>query len=449
MPPSAPSTDSGYVAEYGDYFPKELEDLLLESQKAYKNVPARPDYPEKAVPMGWPAQLPPSLMVWDAGTFPTDGSHEVQLSEEDVSEIDEALKAVEEKSLPPSAINKASFPLPRLGPRLDAACRSVHFGLGLSFVRGIPTRKYTDEQNVIVLLGVSSYFGETRGRQRNDGARLIHIFHAASRNLPETLSAIFNNHAQLFHNDIATDLLAMYCRSAAAVGGESTFASFPRIYNHLALHHPEMIHTLAAPDWPFDRYGYNPPFHTRPLLFHLPGNDTDDDDDEEMEAEDGDKTPTATTPRATTPTIPNTIDTDNHTGRILVSLSPRLLSGSKIHPRPTAIPPLTPPQHAALAEIEAAAKKYSITTTLAAGDIVFLNNLTVLHGRTAYKDSPSLPASSHRHIMRLFLRNEELAWPIPRPLLLDWARVFGDPDDKELWVADNIRDYRAQFRRRG
>ncbi|KAF3920647.1 hypothetical protein ABW21_db0205870 [Orbilia brochopaga] len=453
MKDSTGSSDSEYVAEFGDFFPKELEYLLRESEEAYKNVPPRPDYPEKTVPEGWPAQLPPSPMIWDAKTYPRDGSHEVRLSEDDIAEIDEALKAVEgmQQSLLPTDINKASFPLPRLGPRLDAACRSVHSGTGLGFVRGIPTQKYTDEQNVVVLLGVSSYFGETRGRQRNDGARLIHIFHAASRNLPETLSAIFNNHAQMFHNDIATDMLAMYCRSAAAVGGASCFASFPRIYNHLALHHPETIHTLAAADWPFDRHGYNPPFHTRPLVFYQPdGEDQEDDDGDDGEVEDGDRTPTATTPRATTPTNASKSNTDSKPGRILTSLSPRLLSGSIIHPRAANIPALTSAQQFALTAIESAAKEFSITTTLAAGDIVFLNNLTVMHSRTAYQDSLDLPATSHRHLMRLFLRNEELAWPTPRALRLDWARVFGDPDDDtELWVADNVRDYLAQRRRQG
>ncbi|KAJ6263489.1 hypothetical protein Dda_2053 [Drechslerella dactyloides] len=412
---------AGYVADFGDYVPAELDYLLRESEEAYKNRPLRPDYPEKTVPEGWPGQLPPSPMLWDAETFPTDGSHELRLSEEDVAEIDEALKVVEEQSLPPPAINKATFPLPRLGLRLDTACHSVHYGLGIVFVRGIPTRKYTDEQNVLVLLGISSYFGETRGRQRNDGARLIHIFHAASRNLPETLSAIFNNHAQVFHQDIATDLLAMYCRSAAASGGASSFASFPRIYNHLAAHHPEMIHTLAAPDWPFDRYGYNPPFLTRPLLFYQPGDDTNSD---------------------------NGINKNNeHSARLFTSLSPRLLSGSRIHPRPTDIPPLTQPQQAALTAIESLARKFSVTTTLGAGDLVFLNNLTVLHSRAAYQDSPALPASLHRHLMRLFLRNEDLAYPTPRELWLDWAHVFSDTDADEVWVADNVRDYRSQLRR--
>ncbi|EWC44620.1 hypothetical protein DRE_06609 [Drechslerella stenobrocha 248] len=412
---------SAYKAQYGDYYPQELEDLLAESQEAYKNTPERPDYascpPEKTVPDGWPTQLPPSPMIWDAETFPTDGSHVLQLSDDDIAEVELALAHVEDLVLPPSSIDKTVFPLPRLGPRLDAACRSVYFGLGLVFVRGVPSHKYTADQNVLILLGISSYFGETRGRQRDDGARLIHIFHAATRGFPENLSPIFNNHAQVFHSDIATDVLCMYCIAAATTGGSNSYASIPRIYNHLATHNPEVIRTLAAPDWPFDTYGYTPPFHTRPLLFYTPP------------GHEGPK------------------HAGSQTGRISTSLSPRQLAGSKVHPRPTEIPALTPPQLAALAELESLARKYCITETLSSGDLVFVNNLAVLHNRTAYADDATLPARSHRHLIRLFLRDEQLAWPTPRELLLDWGRVFGGFDgDDELWVADHERDFFEQQR---
>ncbi|KAK6511001.1 hypothetical protein TWF506_010087 [Arthrobotrys conoides] len=450
-----PTTTGPYVPLYGDYYPKELEGLLKKSQETYKNIPDRPDYPEKTVPKGWPSSLPPSPMLWDPQTFPTDSSHILQITDPELQEINSALSLIKELSIPHSEINKATFSLPTLGPRLDAACQSVHFGLGLSFVNGIPVEEYTAEENVCIMLGISSYFGETRGRQRDDGARLIHIFHALTRGFPPNLSPIFNNHAQVFHNDMTTDILCMYCLSpASASGGSNSYAPLYKIYNYLAEHNPDVIHTLAAPDWPFDTYGYNPPFHTRPLLFYTPPEGDEEDEDERGEdsgSEDGDRTPRASllnlSPSSSTTDLTSPPDAPPRIGKILASLSPRQLSGSKVHPRPTDIPPLTPRQHSALTLLESLCKKFSITHTLSAGSFVFLNNLSIFHNRGPYFDDPGVPVEKHRHLIRLFLRNEELAWTTPRELWLDWGRVFGEFDGvEERWVVDKEKDYKDQQR---
>ncbi|KAK6334657.1 hypothetical protein TWF718_010105 [Orbilia javanica] len=449
------AAEMSYVPSYGDYYPKDLQDLLTESQEVYRNLPERPDYPEKTVPKGWPSSLPPAPMIWDSQTFPTDNSHILQITPSELQEINTALRLVQDLSLPHSEINKATFALPTLGPRLDAACQSVHFGLGICFVNGIPTEDYTAEENVYILLGVSSYFGETRGRQRDDGARLIHIFHALTRGFPANLSPIFNNHAQVFHNDITTDILCMYCLSPSSSGGSNSYASLHKIYNYLAEHNPDVIHTLAAPDWPFDTYGYNPPFHTRPLLFYTPPDGEEDGGDGSDGSEDGDRTPRASvlnlSPCSSTIDLtsltPDTLTTAPKIGRILASLSPRQLSGSKVHPRPSGIPALTPRQQEALTLLESLCQKFSITHTLSRGSFVFLNNLTVFHNRGPYFDDLQAPVESHRHLIRMFLRNEELAWTTPKELWLDWGRVFGEFDGvEERWVVNKEKDYRDQQR---
>ncbi|EPS37080.1 hypothetical protein H072_9295 [Dactylellina haptotyla CBS 200.50] len=448
------SSDTAYTAEYGDYYPKELDKLLKASQKAYENRSSRPDYPEKTVPEGWPAQLPPSPMVWDSETFPKDRSHMIDLSPEEVAEVEKALKFVEDLGLSHSAITKSTFSLPKLGPRLDAACKSVHNGLGICFVNGIPSHKFTADQNVYILLGISSYFGESRGRQRDDGAKLIHIFHSLTRGFDENLSPIYNNHAQVFHNDMVTDILCMYCIRTASHGGSNSYASIQRIYNHLAEHNPEMIHTLAAPDWPFDTYGYNPPYQTRPLLFYSrPGEQDEEDEQSDEENTIDEDDDGSSTPRAATfdPGLPETDSEENITpkiGRILASFSPRQLSGSKVHPRPSDIPALTERQTLALEEIERLANKYCLTETLSSGSMLFLNNLAMIHNRTSYTEEAGKPVEEHRHLIRMFLRNDELAWKTPKGLWLDWSRVFGEfeGENEERWVADKVKDYKDQQR---
>lgn len=100
------------------------------------------------------------------------------------------------------------------------------------------------------------------------------------------------------------------------------------------------------------------------------------------------------------------------------------------HPlsRDNSIPPLTPKQKEALALLQTAARKHQIRLETQPGDIVFINNLGLLHAREAYSDS----ATSSRHLVRLWLRNTRLGWPIPSSMKMPWDAAFGKEAEKVI-----------------
>jgi hypothetical protein len=97
--------------------------------------------------------------------------------------------------------------------------------------------------------------------------------------------------------------------------------------------------------------------------------------------------------------------------------------------RADGIPAATPEQMEALDVIEALAKKHQLALSLDPGDLLFVNNLAVLHSREKFQDSPT----EHRYLIRLWLRNEELAWKLPRPLELSNQVTFYDGEVQEIW----------------
>lgn len=62
------------------------------------------------------------------------------------------------------------------------------------------------------------------------------------------------NTPQPFHTEATGDILAWQTRSTAAEGGKCILASAYTAYNYLAATCPEVIRTLAAPNWPFALY---------------------------------------------------------------------------------------------------------------------------------------------------------------------------------------------------
>lgn len=66
------------------------------------------------------------------------------------------------------------------------------------------------------------------------------------------------------------------------------------------------------------------------------------------------------------------------------------------------------------------------------GDVIFFNNRRILHGRTAFEDDRDV--NKPRHILRLWLKDAELAGEPPACLQDRWHRIFdkrADGGDEE------------------
>ena len=104
-----------------------------------------------------------------------------------------------------------------------------------------------------------------------------------------------------------------------------------------------------------------------------------------------------------------------------------MLTGAPVSPRSPEIPTLSKAQAEALDAVHFCALKYSLKTRLGTGDMLFVNNLSVLHSRTAFQDDET----NKRHVLRLWLNNPARSWQIPPGLHLEWARLFEPLDEVE------------------
>lgn len=69
-------------------------------------------------------------------------------------------------------VTKESFPLDGLGPALESFARALHYGTGFFVLKGLEPSKFSQEDNISIYLGISSYFGERRAQQYPDGRML-------------------------------------------------------------------------------------------------------------------------------------------------------------------------------------------------------------------------------------------------------------------------------------
>lgn len=79
---------------------------------------------------------------------------------------------------------------------------------------------------------------------------------------------------------------------------------------------------------------------------------------------------------------------------------------------------MTERQAEALDMVHFTALENQLSISAEKGDILLINNLAAMHARGAFVDGPP-ESGQQRHVMRLWLRNEALAWPkadIVKPL---------------------------------
>ncbi|KAK4114827.1 Clavaminate synthase-like protein [Canariomyces notabilis] len=312
----------------------------------------------------------------------TKPSYVIDIGERGVAEVEEALGAIKERGFDGDAITRDNFPLPQLEAQLAQVCLDVHRGRGFSIVRGLDPQKYTAEDNVAIFLGIANYIGEQKGAQDKKGTMLTHVTQSKVWTTPPELRhGIHTTSGLTWHCDMGTDVLALHVRSLAEAGGNTYVASSWTIYKELAASYPEVLEALCHANWPIQVSG-NPPRHVVAPLLHV----TKD--------------------------------------KIIISVDPGRLG---LHPATAKtgrdhVPDLSPLQLEALQVLSDLASKHRLRLDIKPGDIVFINNLSLLHARDPYVDAKRGPG---RHLVRLWLRNPALAWHIPKLMRVPWEAAFG------------------------
>ncbi|KAI1774469.1 Clavaminate synthase-like protein [Hypoxylon cercidicola] len=295
-------------------------------------------------------------------------------------EVDTAFRRFCEFELDGDEVNRERFLLPRLQSLLEQCAFDVHYGSGLCIIRGLDNENYTVEDSTIIFLAIADYIGNQRGLQNSKGDMLSHVTESKTWTVPRARRhGIHTNDSLPFHNDMGCEILAMQVRDRADTGGHTCVASITTIYNDLLQSNPWALHVLAEHSWPIQTSSRkDPPFVLSPLI-------------------------------------------EFHAGNLLVSMDPARIGPHPLS-RDSSIPSLTSEQEEALAILQKAAKRHQIRLETQPGDLVFINNLGLLHAREAYNDG----ATSSRHLVRLWLRNTELGWPIPPSMKMPWDAAFGD-----------------------
>jgi hypothetical protein len=118
-----------------------------------------------------------------------------------------------------------------------------------------------------------------------------------------------------------------------------------------------------------------------------------------------------------------------HGGHVILNFVPQSLVGLPNMARDADLPPLSRLQHEALEAVQRIAVKHQLALSFQPGDLTFVNNFAILHAREAFTDDEV----NQRYLVRMWLKNDLLAWKLPHPLQEGSKKIFHDKSLQEVW----------------
>jgi len=308
---------------------------------------------------------------WRAVELSDETAWTERLSPLECEELDVALQVALKKSDDLMQIREEDFPMPTLHERLMAIEETLIEGRGFVRIRGIDRNRYSQMEMETLYWGIGMHLG-TPWPQNKHGHILGDVTdQGKSGRDPTSRGNEIGGSALPFHCD-GSDLVGLLCLENGLSGGLSAVANSVLIHNQLIRETPDLAAELYQPQ-PFDFRGEQKPgsrgWYQVPVF-------------------------------------------TEHQNRLYVRCIPPYIWASQRH---TDAPRLTDAAIAALKRVEtlAADPANHITMALEPGDMQFINNYHVMHGRTAYEDDKA--AGKVRHLKRLWLET---------PILLNKPSYF-------------------------
>jgi hypothetical protein len=300
----------------------------------------------------------------------------------EIAEIDAALAhllARGEVDFP--AITPANFPLPTLGGFLAGLGDGLRYGPGFLLLRGLPRERYSFDDIARIYVGLGAHIGRLLP-QSYHGELLGNVLDVSD--IEQQARGYHAGGAQRMHTDTC-DIVSLMCMRAAKSGGISRIVSAAAIHNRLLETRPDLLATLYGA-WVFRRM--------------------------ELDAKLGDGR-----------LVKQVVIFSRETGEFSCNISgayPRraVEAGDAV---------MTDLQVEALDEVArlSSSPEFYLDMNIGEGDIQFLNNRVLLHGRTGYEDWPEV--TRRRHLLRLWLRVP--SWPA-----LPANQGAHSPEDQPMWL---------------
>jgi Taurine catabolism dioxygenase TauD, TfdA family len=282
----------------------------------------------------------------------------------DARQRDELRRAVDRARAvgrPLGALRREDFPLPTLGREVDRWRDAIQNGLGFQVVSGVPVEAWSEDEASTCFWGLGLHMGRP-GAQNPQGDLLGHVRDTGA-DARDPFVRLYLTASHIAYHCDAADVVGLLCLRAAKSGGASRIVSSVSVHDALVRERPDLAPRLYEP-------------------FRLDVRNED-----------------ASGALRHLPVAPCRFAA----GRLRTFYHSDYFRSAVRHED---VPDFSESERELLDLYEAIANRpeLHLDMDLAAGDVQWLSNHTILHARTAYEDHPE--PERRRHLLRLWLSIE-------------------------------------------
>jgi len=302
---------------------------------------------------------------WRAADVAEPETWTLRLTAADHAELDDALATAKKKSTDPLELEREDFPLDALAAKLDGVVEVLLDGRGFARIATLDTDRYGDDDLTLLYWGLGLHLGEPWAQNKYGHVLGDVTDQGKTVDDPTVRGNELGGIALDYHTD-GSDLVGLLCLRPARTGGLSCVANAVAIHNHLVRESPDLAAALYEA-LPYDTRGEQA--EGARAFYSVPG-------------------------------------FTEHAGRLFVRFIPQYILASQRHPD---APRLSPTTREAITTVSALANDpdFNVYMDLQPGEMQFINNYHVLHGRTAYEDD--VAHGYKRHLKRLWLATYALS----------------------------------------
>ncbi len=205
--------------------------------------------------------------AWRASSFRSRSDYIVELTRADRDEIEAALAALERGGLLPTSheTGKEDFRFGALGEKLARAYREVRSGKGFVLLRGLPIEGLSLEQYSAAVWGVGLHFGRALS-QNAQGELVTAVIDATGE---DATPRMYRSNLELRpHSDI-TAMIALACWHKSASGGASVIVSGVTVHDAIRARAPQLLDPLYR-GYHYHRLGEQAPGEEPATLYRVP-----------------------------------------------------------------------------------------------------------------------------------------------------------------------------------
>jgi hypothetical protein len=178
--------------------------------------------------------------AWRRSSFASPADFTVAFSDADRVELSAAVERLAGRLASVHALTRADFPLPGLGPKLARAYEDVRAGRGFVVLSGLPIDGLSLEEYTAAVWGIGAWFGRPLS-QNAQGELVSYVVDASTT---DATPRMYRSNLELrLHTDV-TAMISLACWQPAQEGGDSFLASALTIHDEIARRAPHLLEPL-------------------------------------------------------------------------------------------------------------------------------------------------------------------------------------------------------------